>query len=127
MEVRGCGKEILYHDTILLWLLKFCPNFLTELLRTDNRNITQGVGDLQSALAIFEQFYGMSSVKLNPQKTELCCRGLISADAQTLARLSSFSLGILPFRYVRVPLVFGLLTDHDCQHLIVKVTSRSES
>lgn len=83
---------------------------------------------LRSALAVFDNFYRLSGLKLNPLKTEIFCAGMETSLISSFISISEFKLGSLPVRYLGVPLVPGRLTDRDCsRHLVEKITSWIDS
>lgn len=82
---------------------------------------------LLAVLQVFEAFYLMSALHLNPRKTELFCGGLSRDVVLEFARLSSFEIGKLPVRSLGVPLISGRLLDRDCKPLIAKITCHLEA
>ncbi|PKI76333.1 hypothetical protein CRG98_003255 [Punica granatum] len=67
--------------------LGFADNLLIFLKGDD--------GSLRAIMDIFEVFYGMSGLRLNPKKTEIYCAGLGSSTVQELLLISGFKRGSL--------------------------------
>lgn len=122
LDSAAQGGELEYHPTckkVGLTHLAFADDLLIFLKGTPQ--------SLRVVLDIFDRFYGMSGLKLNPRKTELYCGGLSVDEVQALAQLSSFTIGKLSVRYLGVPLVSGRLSDRDGKPLIEKITGRLEA
>ncbi|PKI39976.1 hypothetical protein CRG98_039639, partial [Punica granatum] len=73
---------------------------------------------------IFEVLYGMSSLRLNPKKTEIYSAGLDGSTVQELLLISGLKRGSVPVKYLGVPLVTDKLSDKECRPLIEKITNR---
>ncbi|GKV06257.1 hypothetical protein SLEP1_g18157 [Rubroshorea leprosula] len=77
--------------------------------------------------SILQKFYTISGLKVNYQKFELFCCRISNSTIQCLIESYGFKLGILPVRYLGVPLITERLTDADLKPLITKITARIQS
>ena len=73
---------------------------------------------------MLEKFYELAGFWLNVSKSELFVVGL-SVDQQTeLSELIGFRRGVLPVRYLGLPLVTRKLSEKDCVVLIEKIRAK---
>ncbi|KAE8674836.1 putative thylakoidal processing peptidase 2 [Hibiscus syriacus] len=75
-------------------------------------------------ISVLNHFYHMSGLMLNVSKTELFVAGISSRNLQIIKSISGFKQGLLPVRYLGVPLVTKKLTKQDCQPLIDRIKLR---
>lgn len=73
---------------------------------------------LLEILALFQRFQELSGLKLNPQKTEMLLAGYEEDKQAELTLLSGLQKGALPVRYFGFLLIFGRLSDNDCNPLV---------
>lgn len=62
-----------------------------------------------------EAFYSLSGLKLNSNETKFFVVGIPSGKSQSLANMSGFQQGVLPVRYLGVPLIPSLSSNSMCQ------------
>ncbi|KAL2897313.1 hypothetical protein RDABS01_039096 [Bienertia sinuspersici] len=75
-------------------------------------------------LAGFKIFSGTTGLQINASKSEFYCVGMEQQVVEKIVRLSSFKLGIIPFKYLGVPMSHKKLNVADCDILIEKMCSR---
>ncbi|XP_031377829.1 uncharacterized protein LOC116193097 isoform X2 [Punica granatum] len=85
------------------------------------------VDSLKVVMNIFDSFYEISSLKLNPSKSELFCAGMDEVKVQEISSINGFKRGTFPVKYLGVPLISGRLSDKDCRPFMEKIASRIES
>ena len=76
---------------------------------------------IQNILKLFYSFYGL---QINYAKCELFSTGVSRDVLLEIQQHSGFKLGMLPVRYLGVPLVTRRLTNRDCALLVEKITVR---
>ena len=76
---------------------------------------------IQNILKLFYSFYGL---QINYAKCELFSTGVSKDVLLEIQQHSGFKLGMLPVRYLGVPLVTRRLTNRDCALLVEKITIR---
>ncbi|GLT48179.1 hypothetical protein SLA2020_218200 [Shorea laevis] len=77
--------------------------------------------------SILKEFYSITGLKVNYQKSEIYYCGVQDSIIKNLAATYGFKLGTLPIRYLGVPLITGRLTDAALKPLILKITDRINS
>ncbi|GKV39485.1 hypothetical protein SLEP1_g47243 [Rubroshorea leprosula] len=92
------------------------------LIFTDGSS--RAVGELDS---ILKQFYLVTGLKVNYQKSEIFCCGMPNQVIRELTETYGFKVGTLPVRYLGVPLITGRLTNAALKPLISKITDRINS
>lgn len=100
-----------FHSKLQLTHLGFADDILI-FLKDEQRS-------LNSVLNIFDNFYKMSSLKLNPNKIVIYSVGIDDDTTSKMLRRSAFKKGKLPVRYLP-----RRLTNRDYKPLIEKITSR---
>ena len=61
---------------------------------------------------------------MNSSKSELFSTGIKEIELQIIQQATGFKVGILPVKYLGVPLITRQLSEHDCRPLIKKLTDR---
>lgn len=107
-----CSKTRLNH-------LGFADDLMIFLMGDSN--------SLNTILSIFDEFYIMSALCLNPEKTKIYCVGMEQEQIQIMLYMSGFKRGSLPVRYLGVPLFPSRLRDKEWKPLIDNITGRIES
>ncbi|CAN1153013.1 LINE-1 retrotransposable element ORF2 protein [Linum perenne] len=79
---------------------------------------------VEEVTAILNKFHQLSGLRFNPDKSNIYTAGIDSAMESELVTASGFCTGILPFRYLGVPLNAGKLRKCDCKTLVDQITSR---
>lgn len=99
---------------------------LTHLTFADNMIIFTDCSEesYRTILDTFNEFYGLSGLRLSPEKSKFFVTGIPQAQANMLATVSGFSIGTLPIRYLGVPLITMRLRVHDCQALVDKIIAK---
>ncbi|KAE8705789.1 hypothetical protein F3Y22_tig00110418pilonHSYRG00293 [Hibiscus syriacus] len=87
-------------------------------LRQGNLEYVMGV------IIVLDYFYEISGLKLNALKCEIFTTGISVLHIENIINSSSFKHGILPVRYLGIPLVTRKLSIKDCQPLIDKIKSK---
>ncbi|CAN1162171.1 LINE-1 reverse transcriptase homolog [Linum perenne] len=105
-----------------------CKKFgIVELCFADDllvfKNGTEsGVNGIRNVLA---EFYQMSGLQLNPDKSEIFFSRSVSSNVRmAIVRSSGFIEGLLPVRYLGVPLTSGKLRSADCGILVERITKK---
>ncbi|XP_038993210.1 uncharacterized protein LOC120116890 [Hibiscus syriacus] len=78
-------------------------------------------------ISVLDKFYEMSGLQLNAAKCEFYAVGIPINNIETIHRITSFTHGSLPVRYLGVPLVTRKLSEKDCGLLIEKNQSQAPS
>lgn len=74
-----------------------------------------------------EEFQSLSGRKLNFLKSEVFVSGATSRRKKDISRILGMPIGVLPIRYLSVPLVFGKLSYSDCSLLLDQLNHRINS
>ncbi|XP_031402526.1 uncharacterized protein LOC116212080 [Punica granatum] len=82
------------------------------------------LNSIKAVLDIFDMFYEMSGLRLNPAKTKIFCAGMEEQTIKHILNLSGLKRGSLPVRYLGVSLIADRIIDKDCKPLIEKITCR---
>ncbi|XP_039061962.1 uncharacterized protein LOC120206344 [Hibiscus syriacus] len=104
-----CKKIGLTHLTFADDLLIFCKGNLDSVM---------------GVITVLNSFYELSGLKLNALKSEIFTVGISAHEIDNIISCSGFKLGVLPVRYLGIPLVTRKLSYKDCQPLIEKINSR---
>ncbi|XP_039020989.1 uncharacterized protein LOC120153030 [Hibiscus syriacus] len=84
-------------------------------------------GNLESVLGIItvlNSSYELSGIKLNALKSEIFTTVISAQVIDNIISYSGFKHGLLPIRYLGIPLVTRKLSPKDCQPLLDKIYSR---
>ncbi|XP_074313708.1 uncharacterized protein LOC141648899 [Silene latifolia] len=76
-------------------------------------------------LRAFPTFSATSGLKINVSKSEVIFAGVSDAVKQDILQISRFTEGVLPFRYLGLPIQAWRLTRQDCNILEEKVIARA--
>ncbi|CAN1293082.1 LINE-1 retrotransposable element ORF2 protein [Linum perenne] len=119
LDIEGSSRRLPFHPQCLK--LK-----LTHLAFADDMMIFSNgsVYGLETIVSVLEKFAGWSGLKVNPDKCEIFSAGIPSCALNHMRSFSGFSLGVLPVRYLGLPLIANKLTLRDCDNLIQKITLR---
>ncbi|CAN0918507.1 LINE-1 retrotransposable element ORF2 protein [Linum grandiflorum] len=82
------------------------------------------IHSVQGVRAVLQQFHSVSGLQHNPEKSDIFVAGVDGTTAEAVVLHSGFRRGIMPFRYLGVPLSAGKLKRHDCRILLDKITAR---
>lgn len=107
-----CEKVKLTHLCFPDDLLVFC------------KGIVESIRALKSALY---KLCRISGLKANDAKSQLFLSAIRSEERQLTASELGFSEGVLPVRYLGVPLISTKLKKVNCQMLVEKITGRISS
>ncbi|KAE8663104.1 pyridoxal phosphate phosphatase-like isoform X3 [Hibiscus syriacus] len=101
---------------------------LTHLCFADDLLIfSKGAADSNAGIqAVLGRFYEMLGPRLNPSKCDMFTAGVGANGLLDMQRISGFRPGVLPMRYLGVPLVTSKLTESDCQSFLNNISSRLE-
>ena len=94
--------------------------FADDLMIFTKGNLHSIVG-IQNVLKIF---YTYSGLQLNAAKSEFFSTGVSKELLEEIQLITGFKRGVLPVRYLGVPLVTRRLTLKDCSPLIDKISAR---
>ena len=97
--------------------------FADDLLIFTKGNMDSVVG-VQNVLKLF---YTFSGLQVNCAKCEIYSSGVNKENLEEIQSYTGFKLGMLPVRYLGVPLVTRRLTEKDCAPLVDKITARISS
>ncbi|XP_039058744.1 uncharacterized protein LOC120202381 [Hibiscus syriacus] len=84
-------------------------------------------GNLESVIGvttILKKFYEISGLQLNVAKYDLFAVGISSGNLESILISIGFKHGLLPVRYIGVPLVTRKLNATDCSSFIEKIRSK---
>ncbi|XP_039038071.1 uncharacterized protein LOC120175537 [Hibiscus syriacus] len=84
-------------------------------------------GNLESivgVISVLQKFYEISSLQLNVAKSEIFAAGISPRKLELIKTSTGFKIGLLPVRYLGVPLVHRKLTIKDCYPLIDNIKYR---
>jgi len=110
----GTGSQ--YHPRCSrLHLTHLC--FANDLLLFSNASMSS-IKQVKVALLEFESLFGLKS---NPSKSSLFCSGLSARLKSLLLDELQMNEGILPVRYLRVPLISSKLSVADCRMLLDRI------
>ncbi|XP_050211423.1 uncharacterized protein LOC126661614 [Mercurialis annua] len=108
----GCKKLNLNHLIFADDLLLFCHG--------DKNSIAV----LNDKLKCFKETSGLS---VNVNKSQLFCCNVDNTVKDDMLRILGFKEGILPMRYLGIPLISTRLTKEDCKGIVKKITGRIHS
>ncbi|XP_039011853.1 uncharacterized protein LOC120140935 [Hibiscus syriacus] len=94
--------------------------FVDDLLILCKGNVDSVV----CVLSVLDHFYQVSGLNLNSSKSELFIAGISSRTLEDIKIISSFKIGILPVRYLGIPLVTRKSSMKDCEPLLGKIRQR---
>ncbi|XP_039065361.1 uncharacterized protein LOC120210728 [Hibiscus syriacus] len=116
------ARGIRQGDPFSPFLFVLTMNMLSRML---NLAATRGnVDSIVGVISVLDQFYDMSGLKLNASKSEFFAAGISSRTLDDIKQISGFKYGILPVRYLGVPLVTRKLSEKECNILIEKIKAR---
>ena len=107
-----CTKERLTHLCFADDLMIFC--------RADEASISI----IRDCL---HRFMDLSGLVPNPTKSHIFSSGISATVKHQLLQILGFQEGVLPMRYLGVPLVSTSLRSSDCNILIERIISRAKS
>jgi hypothetical protein len=73
------------------------------------------------------EFENLSGLKANPDKSSLFCSGASRVVKDHISHCLQIRVGVLPVRYLGVPLISTRLNAADCSVLLEKIASRIDS
>ncbi|XP_056691895.1 uncharacterized protein [Spinacia oleracea] len=96
----------------------------TDLIQP-RRGLRQGDKEsVQLLLSSFARFSSTTGLQVNPAKSSIyCCGGTVSLREE-LVSVSGFGKGVLPFRYLGVPISTKNLNAADCELLVEKMVTK---
>ena len=115
-------KEISYHPR--------CQNIqLTHLCFADDLLVfTDGTKrSIEGILRIFEEFAGMSGLKISLEKSTLYIAGITEVQESDILTSFPFASGKLPVRYLGLPLLTRRMTVSDYLPLVEKIKKKMRS
>ncbi|XP_074319503.1 uncharacterized protein LOC141656489 [Silene latifolia] len=92
------------------WYFKFHPHW-------DHQSI-------MLILRVLATFTAASGLRVNASKSEVVFNGVTEALRQDITFISGFQEGVLPFKYLGVPIQGGRLTRHDCNILVERIVAK---
>ncbi|XP_074297928.1 uncharacterized protein LOC141628730 [Silene latifolia] len=103
----------------MLIALKFLEKF-RQLIMGDPKSIIL-------VLTALSTFSAASGLKVNASKSEVVFNGVSRELKQEITQISGFQEGILPFKYLGIPIQPGRLTRQDCNILLERIVTRVRS
>jgi hypothetical protein len=102
---------------------------LTHLSFADDLLIfsAASAASVQGVLNLLNEFEDLSGLKSNPSKSSVFLTGVAPHEKQKILHLLHMPEGVLPVRYLGVPLITKHMSAADCDCLITKVSSRIDS
>lgn len=79
---------------------------------------------LQGILSVLSQFQELSGLAISPQKSCFFSAGLSATETSTITSSSGIPQGILPMRYLGLPLTTKKLSLLNCEPLLQKIKSK---
>lgn len=73
------------------------------------------------AIERFKVFYEATGLVVNSTKCKLYCGNIDDETKQQIANITGFSFGVLPFKYLGLPLSSKKLNNCDCLALVEKI------
>ena len=107
-----CGKIGISHLCFADDLMVFC--------RAERESVA-------AVNVVLGQFQALSGLIPNPSKSNLFVAGVSSETKQELLGILGFQEGVLPVRYLGVPLISTKLTAVDCRVLVDRIVARVKS
>ncbi|XP_074266041.1 uncharacterized protein LOC141588501 [Silene latifolia] len=100
-----------------------------DLVRLYSRGMASPryVNSIMLLLRALATFSATSGLRVNATKSEVVFNGVAPGLKQDITEISGFTEGMLPFKYVGVPIQAGRLTKTDCNVLIEKIVLRVRS
>ncbi|CAL1377701.1 unnamed protein product [Linum trigynum] len=126
MEVFSCLMKRAVRDDFIPFHPRCKYIGITHLCFADDVLVfTNGsVRGVDGIKCLLDDFYCLSGLRCNPEKSQLFCGGITDLDRDSLSIHTGFSVGALPVRYLGVPLISGKLSRVDCQVLVDRITAR---
>ncbi|XP_059639650.1 uncharacterized protein LOC132282031 [Cornus florida] len=82
------------------------------------------LGSISTLKNAIDNFAALSGLSINHSKSNFFIAGINNIQVESIKNLLGFECGILPFKYLGVPLVSSSLKSADCRGLVEKVTRR---
>ncbi|XP_039063088.1 uncharacterized protein LOC120207735 [Hibiscus syriacus] len=95
-------------------------SFADDLLIFCKGNVELVIG----VITVLESFYEMSGLNLNAAKCMFFTAGISLSHIEHIKQATRFTYGVLPVRYLGVPLITRKLSEHDCESLIASIKAR---
>lgn len=107
MEVLSCMPNSAADNGVLSYNSRCSKIHLIHLCFADDLVIfTKGCTEAILAIKrILRQFYDLPGLKCNPAESEFYCGGISDSMAARMKEVSGFNMGVLPVRYLGVPLI----------------------
>lgn len=119
MKLVGTHPDFQFHPR--------CRNLKLNHLCFANDLLMFCKGDKESVqllLSSFARFSSTTGLQVNPAKSSIyCCGGTVSLREE-LVSVSGFGKGVLPFRYLGVPISTKNLNAADCELLVEKMVTK---
>lgn len=122
IDKAASGNQIGYHPrckNILLTHLCFADDLL--VFTDGSKRSIEGV------VKIFEEFAGMSGLKISLEKSTLYTAGISNSQEGDILASFPFASGQLPERYLGLPLLTRKMTVNDYMPLVEKIKKRMKS
>lgn len=81
-------------------------------------------GSVELLMQMFNKFVASTGLSGNPSKCKIYFGSVPQQDRDEIQKLTSFQVGILPFRYLGIPLTSKKLTVVQCSILVDKLVQR---
>ncbi|XP_031392075.1 uncharacterized protein LOC116204137 [Punica granatum] len=122
MDLAAAEGKVGYHPRCKsLRLTHLC--FADDLLLFTNAS----KDSLVAILDVLNAFYHWSGLMLNSEKSEIFTGGISEDFVSDLVTCSGFKRGLLPVRYLGLPLVSGKLSSKNCEALTERIVERIKS
>ncbi|XP_074283052.1 uncharacterized protein LOC141607601 [Silene latifolia] len=112
------------------WFFRYHPLCkslkLTHLLFADDLFMLCK-GDIKSIMLLLRAlstFSATSGLRVNPSKSEVVFNGVPEAMKLDIVQVSGFQQGVLPFKYLGVPIQPGRLSKTDCHILLDRIVNK---
>ncbi|XP_058759242.1 uncharacterized protein LOC131632512 [Vicia villosa] len=79
---------------------------------------------IQLLMQVFSKFSKATGLKANPNKCKVYFGGTNEVEKDTILNITGYEEGVLPFKYLGVPLSSRRLSINQCQPLVDKITAR---
>ncbi|XP_074302885.1 uncharacterized protein LOC141637220 [Silene latifolia] len=132
LNLNGAHFGVLAYATDK-WFFRYHPLCkslkLTHLLFVDDLLMfcKGDVNSIMLLLRVVATFSATSGLRVNAAKSEVVFNGVAPGLKQDITEISGFTEGMLPFKYLGIPIQARRLTKTDCNVLIKKIVLRVRS
>ncbi|XP_020243132.1 uncharacterized protein LOC109821353 [Asparagus officinalis] len=126
MEYLSRKLRVLKNDRLFKFHPKCSQLNITHLIFADDL-LLFAKGDVYSVHKLFQcvkEFSAVSGLEANPEKCSVFFGGIDESVKSSINNYLGFSKGVLPFKYLGVPLTTKKLSHMDCNALLSKISGQ---